>query len=69
MDYANELAEDVAAYNSLLTEQDKRDFLDKQRQKIAQMTPAQRQLHQAAIAQQVSQIARRIEKNHYSATA
>ena len=39
MDYTNELAQDVAAHNSLQTEQDKRDFLDKQRQKIAQMTP------------------------------
>ena len=38
------------AYNSLQTEEAKRDFLDKQRQKIAQMTPEQRQLHQVAIA-------------------
>ena len=57
MDYDNELAQDITAYNSLEKEQDKRDFLDKQHQKIAQMTREQRQSHQAAIAQQISQIA------------
>ncbi len=69
MDYTDELAQDITAYNSLQTEQDKRDFLDNQCQKIAQMTPEQRQLHQAAIAQQVDQIVRRVERDHCSATA
>ena len=69
MDYNNELAQDITAYNSLKTEQEKRDFLDKQRQKIAQMTPEQRQSHQAAIAQEVSRVAQRVEKSRHSATA
>lgn len=69
MDYTEELAQDIAAYNTLQTEEDKLDFLDQQHQKIAQMTPEQRRLHQRAITQQVSQIARRVEKNRRSATA
>ena len=63
MNYDDELAQDITAYNSLQTEEAKRDFLDRQRRKIAQMTPDQRQLHQAAIAQQVSHIAQQVEKN------
>ncbi len=68
MDYNHELAQDITVYNSLETEQDKHDFLDRQRQKIAQMTPEQRQLHQVAIAQQVNQMAQRVEKTLRSVT-
>ena len=68
MNYSNELSQDIAAYNALQAEQDKHDFLDKQRQTIAQMTPEQRQSHQAAIAQEVSRIAQRVEKSRRSVT-
>lgn len=68
MTYDDELAQVITTYNSLQTEETKRIFLDKQRQKIAQMTPDQRQLHQAAIAQEVSRIAQRVEKNRRSVT-
>ena len=68
MNYGNELAQAITDYNTLQTEQEKRDFLDKQRQKIAQMTPEQRQSHRAAITQEVSCIAQRVEKSRRSAT-
>ncbi len=69
MDHKDTLEQNIAIYNSLQTEQDKRDFLNSQRQKIARMTLEQRQSHQAAIAQEVSRIAQQVEKNRRSATA
>lgn len=68
MNYNDELAHDIAAYNSLQSEQDKQAFLTEQRQKIAQMTPEQRQLHQEAIAQAVNKIGHRVEESRRSTT-
>lgn len=61
MNYSEELNQDLTAYRRLQSKEEKQRFLTVMQNKIAGMTPQQRQEHLKAIESEVRAIAQRVD--------